>query len=95
MYRIVIQNTMPETTTNGSNAEKHVAIGNDIGERFVEFGFITDGNYNKVPMPYITTAGHQTKCYISGHKELILINGSTLYNNRPCTVSILYTKTTD
>ena len=95
LYRIVIQDTMPETETDGSKVEKHINIANNISERFIEFAYITDNSYNNVPMPYITLLGYHAKCYISGSKKLILINACKTYNNRPCTVSVLYTKTTD
>lgn len=96
IYKITLQDTLPNTNTDGNITEKQVDVSNlNIAMAVLVQGFIHSPAGNT--MMFTNIENNSTlfeKCYC-GTSNLVLGNASTARNGSDVYITIYYTKTTD
>lgn len=98
LYEVVIQDTMPNVTTAGTEVSKVVTWGTNVEYAFCVCAWYATSNGNKNPLPYFTTQGYRAVVIIGSqgnNNKIVLTSSSTGQNGLLTTIIVRYTKTTD
>ena len=96
LYRKIISSTSPNVTKENENITKKIPVNVDIKFGFIEKAFYKDDSGNIVNIPFIMTGGQVIKAYLNVQDNNIVLTSNTQYtNDKPVSIVINYTKTTD
>ena len=94
LYRKIIQDTTPNTTTVGTNATKDVNIADNIDLAFTNGGFILSAYGLKFPIPQVSS-DVIINCYVTNSNKLRIGNNNPNYNGATVYSFVYYIKTID
>lgn len=96
LYRKIISSTSPNVTKENENITKKIPVNVDIKFGCIEKAFYKDDSGNIVNIPFIMTGGQVIKAYLNVQDNNIVLTSNTQYtNDKPVSIVINYTKTTD
>lgn len=96
LYRKIISSTLPKVTTDGTNVASTVPINANIDFGYIEKAFYTDIYSGRITLPWITGSGRVIRAYLDvPGQQIALLSNTVDVNERPVTIIVCYTKTTD
>ena len=96
LYRKIISSTLPKVTTDGTNVTSTVPINANIDFGYIEKAFYTDIYSGRITLPWITGSGRVIRAYLDvPGQQISLLSNTVELNERPVTIIVRYTKTTD
>lgn len=97
LYEKTYTGNAPYVATNGTWVSAKFPTPDNFELGFVKYAFCVDSSNQCLALPFITNSGYLLKTYFGNDNGdwLILSSNYTGTSNRPCYITVAYTKTTD